>query len=79
MPTLKTYTTALGAVGQSRITGRGRRSEKSIFLRDALERAPGATVYVCGSAGFADAATDLLLALGVPTASIRTERFGPSG
>jgi len=39
----------------------------------------GETVFVCGSAGFADAATDLLLALGVPTASIRTERFGPSG
>ena len=39
----------------------------------------GETVFVCGSAGFADAVTDLLLALGVPTASIRTERFGPSG
>jgi ferredoxin-NADP reductase len=39
----------------------------------------GETVFVCGSAGFADAATDLLLALGVPTASIRVERFGPSG
>ncbi len=39
----------------------------------------GETVFVCGSAGFADAATDLLLALGVPTALIRTERFGPSG
>jgi len=39
----------------------------------------GETVFVCGSAGFADGATDLLLALGVPTASIRVERFGPSG
>ncbi|MGZ8749632.1 MAG: FAD-binding oxidoreductase [Pseudonocardia sp.] len=39
----------------------------------------GETVFVCGSAGFADAVTDLLLALGVPTASIRVERFGPSG
>jgi ferredoxin-NADP reductase len=39
----------------------------------------GETVFVCGSAGFADTVTDLLLADGVPTASIRTERFGPSG
>ena len=39
----------------------------------------GATAYVCGSARFADAATDLLLAAGVPTGDIRVERFGPSG
>ena len=39
----------------------------------------GETAFVCGSAGFADAATDLLLAAGVPTAAIRVERFGPSG
>jgi ferredoxin-NADP reductase len=36
-------------------------------------------VFVCGSARFADAATDLLLEAGVPTAAIRVERFGPSG
>ena len=39
----------------------------------------GETVFVCGSAGFAEAATDLLLSAGVPTAAIRVERFGPSG
>jgi ferredoxin-NADP reductase len=39
----------------------------------------GETVFVCGSAGFADAATDLLLEAGVPTTAIRVERFGPSG
>jgi ferredoxin-NADP reductase len=39
----------------------------------------GETVFVCGSAGFADAVTDLLVAAGVPTAAIRVERFGPSG
>jgi ferredoxin-NADP reductase len=39
----------------------------------------GETVFVCGSAGFADTVTDVLLAAGVPTSSIRTERFGPSG
>jgi ferredoxin-NADP reductase len=39
----------------------------------------GETVFVCGSAGFADTVTDLLLDAGVPVASIRVERFGPSG
>ncbi len=37
------------------------------------------TGYVCGSAGFADAATELLLARGLSTGQIRVERFGPSG
>ncbi len=40
---------------------------------------PDVTAYVCGSARFADAATDLLVATGVPTGRIRVERFGPSG
>jgi ferredoxin-NADP reductase len=39
----------------------------------------GETVFVCGTAGFADAVTDLLVAAGVPTTAIRVERFGPSG
>ena len=37
------------------------------------------TVYVCGSAGFADAAGDLCVGLGVATDRIRVERFGPTG
>jgi ferredoxin-NADP reductase len=40
---------------------------------------PDATAFVCGSARFADAATDLLLAAGVAADRIRVERFGPSG
>jgi ferredoxin-NADP reductase len=39
----------------------------------------GATAYVCGSPGFADSATDLLMAAGVPADRIRVERFGPTG
>ena len=39
---------------------------------------PDATVYVCGSPGFADFASDLLLDAGVPTDHIRVERFGPT-
>jgi ferredoxin-NADP reductase len=37
---------------------------------------PDATAYVCGSAGFADAATGLLTDAGVLATRIRVERFG---
>jgi ferredoxin-NADP reductase len=36
------------------------------------------TVFVCGSAGFADHVTHLLAELAVPLDRIRVERFGPS-
>jgi ferredoxin-NADP reductase len=39
---------------------------------------PGATAYVCGTSGFADTATDLLLGAGMAAADIRVERFGPT-
>jgi ferredoxin-NADP reductase len=35
--------------------------------------------YVCGSAGFCNAAGDLLVERGVPVTQIRVERFGPTG
>lgn len=42
---------------------------------------PGAEAigYVCGSSGFADAATGLLVQAGMPAGAIRVERFGPTG
>ncbi len=40
---------------------------------------PGTMAYVCGTPGFADAASKLLVDLGQPTDRIRVERFGPSG
>jgi ferredoxin-NADP reductase len=40
---------------------------------------PGQTAFVCGSARFADAASQLLLAAGVPAPDVRVERFGPTG
>jgi ferredoxin-NADP reductase len=40
---------------------------------------PGVRAYVCGSSGFADAASDVLVGVGVPTERIRVERFGPTG
>ena len=39
----------------------------------------GSIVYVCGSAGFADSATELLTAAGAAPGDIRVERFGPTG
>ena len=39
----------------------------------------GATAYVCGSSGFADAASYILVDLGVPTEQVRVERFGATG
>ncbi len=38
-----------------------------------------ATVYICGSSPFADAATDAVLGLGTALGRIRIERFGPTG
>jgi ferredoxin-NADP reductase len=40
---------------------------------------PGRTAYVCGSASFATAASQLLVDVGVPDHDIRVELFGPSG
>jgi ferredoxin-NADP reductase len=49
----------------------------------AAELAPllvaDASGYVCGSAAFAEGASDLLTGIGLPAARIRVERFGPSG
>ena len=40
---------------------------------------PMATAFVCGSNGFVEAASRLLLDAGVEPGRIRTERFGPTG
>ncbi len=40
---------------------------------------PAGTAYVCGSTGFAEAASRLLVDAGVPVGRIRVERFGPTG
>jgi len=39
---------------------------------------PGATAYLCGSSGFVEGAAALAEAAGIPAASVRVERFGPS-
>ncbi|WP_246078774.1 FAD-binding oxidoreductase [Modestobacter excelsi] len=38
----------------------------------------GQTAFVCGSAGFAESASQLLVGLGIPPTSVRVEKFGPS-
>ena len=44
------------------------------------EAAPGpCTAFICGSNGFVEAASNLLLDAGFAPDQIRTERFGPSG
>ena len=55
------------------------------MLRDCLEElsgsGAGATAplcYACGPTGFVETAADALLAVGVPEAAIRAERFGPT-
>jgi ferredoxin-NADP reductase len=40
---------------------------------------PDATVFICGSAGFAASASQLAIDAGYEAAAIRIERFGPSG
>jgi ferredoxin-NADP reductase len=37
------------------------------------------TAFICGSNGFVEAASRLLLGAGCPATAIRTERFGPTG
>ena len=39
---------------------------------------PGSTAYVCGSSGFAEATSLLLVELGMAAADIRVERYGPT-
>jgi ferredoxin-NADP reductase len=41
--------------------------------------APDARAFICGSTAFADAASDVVIGLGVPAERIRVERFGPTG
>jgi len=39
----------------------------------------GGLAYICGSEPFAEAATELILSSGIPSDSLRIERFGASG
>jgi ferredoxin-NADP reductase len=70
MPTLTRETTPPPGVRVGRID--------AALLADALERlsGPPKTVFVCGANAFVETAADALLGLGLPPATIRTERYG---
>jgi ferredoxin-NADP reductase len=58
--------------GSTRAPGRLTATDVAPFLRD------DDTLYLCGSASFADGVGDLVVAVGVPATRVRVERFGPS-
>jgi ferredoxin-NADP reductase len=55
--------------------GHAGRIDASIFAGTE----PGVTAFVCGSNGFVESASQLLLETGLDPGRIRTERFGPTG
>ena len=63
--------------GDARGLGRSRRPDRRV----RCWRGPSAmqTAFVCGSNGFVEAASQLLVAAGLEPGRIRTERFGPTG
>jgi ferredoxin-NADP reductase len=77
------YADELGAAGALIVLTRESHGIRPAGRLTAAELVPlreqGQTAYVCGSQSFAEAATDLLMAIGVPPELIRVERFGPSG
>ncbi len=72
-PRTTLVTTRVAAAGSPRPAGR-------VALGDLPAITADTDVYVCGSNGFADAVTGLLLSSGVTTAEhIKVERFGATG
>ena len=61
------------ATSAGRTAGRLARAELAPLV------GPGVTYYLCGSTGFTEAASQLLMELDVEPAAVRVERFGPSG
>jgi ferredoxin-NADP reductase len=60
-------------------TGRRRRLDDSVLHELAWSPGEQPLSYVCGSTSFVESVADALLRLGHDPASIRTERFGPTG
>jgi ferredoxin-NADP reductase len=56
---------------------RGRLDEA--LIAESADALTAGVAFVCGSNGFVESATGLLLESGFDTSRIRTERFGPSG
>ena len=65
----------------SRTAGPGQRIAGRLAAADLVPLLPAdgdATYFICGSAGFAEHATGLLLGLGIAASRIKVERFGPT-
>jgi ferredoxin-NADP reductase len=55
------------------------RIEGTMLARQAIDAAHAPDIFVCGPTVFVETVADHLLSLGHAEASIRTERFGPTG
>jgi ferredoxin-NADP reductase len=77
------YADELLDAGALVVTTREAHGERSAGRLTAADVVPlwetGRTAYVCGSAGFAEAASQLLVGMGIPASDVRVERFGASG
>jgi ferredoxin-NADP reductase len=62
-----------------RWSGYRRRVDREMVEQVAWSPEDRPLVYVCGPNGFVEAVADAMVELGHDQASIRTERFGPSG
>jgi ferredoxin-NADP reductase len=62
----------------SRVAPPGGRPPGRLTAADLPPIDPAQTAFVCGSSGFVEAASHLLLDAGLPTERIKIERFGPS-
>ncbi len=71
-PEVRIVYTRLPPPGVTRPAGRITSKDVSPLLT------PDVTAYVCGSSGFADAASHLAVDLGIPVHRVRVERFGPT-
>jgi ferredoxin-NADP reductase len=64
--------TRMAPAGAARVAGRIAADDIVPHVRN------DATVFICGSAGFAAAASEFAMAAGIDPQSIRVERFGPT-
>ncbi len=60
-------------------TGYARRVDLEMLRQVAFEPAESPRTFVCGPTGFVEHVAELLVELGHDPASVKTERFGPSG
>jgi ferredoxin-NADP reductase len=76
------YADELVAAGALIVTTREAHGIRPAARLTAVDLLPlweeGQTGFVCGSAGFAEAASQLLVGMGFSPSSVRVERFGPS-